>query len=493
MTCKRIKSFYFLLLPLFFVFNGYRQHYPVVPVMDVLRLLAVYTIASLIIFFLLLWLLKKSAKAAVGNFLLLSVHFFFGSVHDLLRNIFTGTFIPRYSFILPALILLIVIFFYLLKRKDWQLTRISFYLTVLLTLLLLIEVPLLILTLKKQQKSQLLSGKFNFSVCSDCPKPDVYLIVADEYAGNETLGKNFGFQNTSFNNALQERGFAIVQNSSSNYNSTPFSVASLLNMDYLNDIKGSHRVKKDLQHCYELINQNRVASFFKEHGYEIHNNSIFRFSQQAAVTDETFIPSATSFITSQTLLSRIKEELGYHLVHSLNMKKFLKRINLKDLKNNEKIISRTTEMASQKKEVSKFVYTHLMMPHYPYYFNKEGMPYDWQSLDQYNNDRERYIQYLQFCNSKFLGLIDHIIKNSPLPPIIVFISDHGFRQTKNLSSISEVYNNFNAVLLPERNYAGFYSNISLVNQFRVVLNTSFRQQFPMLKDSTVFISNEYEK
>ena len=53
MTRKRIKSFYFLLLPLFFVFNGYRQHYPVVPVMDVLRLLAVYTIASLIIFFLL--------------------------------------------------------------------------------------------------------------------------------------------------------------------------------------------------------------------------------------------------------------------------------------------------------------------------------------------------------------------------------------------------------------------------------------------------------
>lgn len=493
MTRKKIKSFYFLLLPLFFVFNGYRQHYPVVPVMDVLKLLAVYTIASLIIFFLLLWLFKKSAKAAVGTFLLLSVHFFFGSVHDLLRNIFIGTFIPRYSFILPALILLIFFFFYLLKRKDWQLARISFYLATLLTILLVIEVPLFFYTLKKQQKRELLAGNFNSSLCDACPRPDVYLIVADEYAGNETLGKNFGFQNTAFTNALQERGFYIAQNSLSNYNSTPFSVASLLNMDYLNDIKGSHRVKRDLQQCYELINQNRVASFFKEHGYEIHNNSIFRFNRLPAVTDETFIPAATSFITSQTLLSRIEEELGYHLVHSLNMRKFLKRINLKDLNNNEKIISRTTEIASQKNGTPKFVYSHLMMPHYPYYFNKEGLSYDWQTLEHYNNDRERYIQYLQFCNSKFLGLIDHIIKNSPVPPIIVFISDHGFRQTKNPSSISEVYNNFNAVLLPERNYAGFYSSISLVNQFRAVLNTSFRQQLPMLKDSTVFISNEYEK
>lgn len=493
MALKKIKSFYFLLLPLFFVLNGYRQHYPVVPVIDVLQLLAMYTIASLIIFFLLLWLLKKSGKAAFVTIILFSVHFFFGYVHDFLRDIFTSTFIPRYSFILPVLILMIIFFFYLLKRKDWQLTRISFYLTALLTIFLVIEVPLLFLTIKKQQQRQLLSGDFNFSICTDCPRPDIYLIVTDEYAGNETLGKNFGFQNTSFTNALQERGFFIVQNSLSNYNSTPFSVASLLNMDYLNDIKGSHRVKKDLQQCYELINQNRVASFFKEHGYEIHNNSIFRFSQQAAVTDETFIPSATSFITSQTLLSRIEEELGYHLVHSLNMKKFLKQINLKDLKNNEKIISRTTEMASQKKGVSKFVYTHLMMPHYPYYFNKNGMSYDWRNLEHYNTDKERYIQYLQFCNTKFLGLIDHIIKNSPLPPIIVFISDHGFRQTKNPSSISEVYNNFNAVLLPERNFAGFYNNMSLVNQFRVVLNTSFRQQFPMLKDSTVFISNEYEK
>ncbi|MBL7724781.1 MAG: sulfatase-like hydrolase/transferase [Chitinophagaceae bacterium] len=493
MTCKRIKSFYFLLLPLFFVFNGYRQHYPVVPVMDILQLLLVYTFASLIIFFLLLWLFKKSGKAAFGTFILLSVHFFFGSAHDFLRNIFTGSFIPRYSFILPVLILLIIFFFYLLKRKDWQLTRISFYLTALLTILLVIEIPLLFFTIKKQQQKKLLSGNFNSSFCADCPRPDVYLIVADEYAGNETLGKNFGFQNTSFIDALQERGFVIVQNSSSNYNSTPFSVASLLNMDYLSDIKGNHRVKKDVQQCYELINENRVARFFKGHGYAIHNNSIFRFSQQAAVTDETFIPSTTSFITSQTLLNRIEEELGYHLVHSLNLKKFLKKINLKDLKNNEKIISLTTEIASQKKGRSKFVYTHLMMPHYPYYFNKEGLPYDWQNLEQYNADRERYIQYLQFCNTKFVGLIDHIIKNSPLPPIIVFISDHGFRQTKNPSSISEVYNNFNAVLLPDRNYAGFYSNISLVNQFRVVLNTSFRQQFPMLKDSTVFISNEYEK
>lgn len=493
MTSKRIKSFYFLLLPLFFVFNGYRQHYPVVPVMDVLKLLVVYIIASLVIFFLLLWFFKKSGKAAIGTFILLSVHFFFGSAHDFLRNIFTGTFIPRYSFILPALLLLIFFFFYLLKRKDWQLTRISFYLATLLIILLVIEVPLFFYTLKKQQKKELLAGDINSSLCAGCPRPDVYLIVADEYAGNETLGKNFGFQNISFTKALQERGFFIAQNSLSNYNSTPFSVASLLNMDYLNNIKGSHRVRRDLQQCYELINQNRLVRFFIEHGYEIHNNSIFRFNQQAAVTDETFIPSATSFITSQTLLSRIEEELGYHLVHSLNMKKFLKRINLKDLKNNEKIISHTTEIASQKKGIPKFVYSHLMMPHYPYYFNKEGLPYNWQTLEQYNNDRERYIQYLQFCNSKFLGLIDHIIKNSSVPPIIVFISDHGFRQTKNPSSISEVYNNFNAVLLPERNYAGFYSSISLVNQFRTVLNTSFRQQLPMLKDSTVFISNEYEK
>ncbi|HNU15983.1 MAG TPA: hypothetical protein PKI55_16155, partial [Chitinophagaceae bacterium] len=213
MTRKKIKSFYFLLLPLFFVFNGYRQHYPVVPVMDVLKLLAVYTIASLIIFFLLLWLFKKSAKAAVGTFLLLSVHFFFGSVHDLLRNIFIGTFIPRYSFILPALILLIFFFFYLLKRKDWQLARISFYLATLLTILLVIEVPLFFYTLKKQQKRELLAGNFNSSLCDACPRPDVYLIVADEYAGNETLGKNFGFQNTAFTNALQERGFYIAQNS----------------------------------------------------------------------------------------------------------------------------------------------------------------------------------------------------------------------------------------------------------------------------------------
>src|SRR5260370_113465 len=60
-----------------------------------------------------------------------------------------------------------------------------------------------------------------------------YMILADEYAGNSETKNILGHDNSAFTNALSQRGFHVVENSSSNYISTPFSMASILNMSYL--------------------------------------------------------------------------------------------------------------------------------------------------------------------------------------------------------------------------------------------------------------------
>ncbi len=130
------------------------------------------------------------------------------------------------------------------------------------------------------------------------------------------------------------------------------------------------------------------------------------------------------------------------------------------------------------------------MPHYPYYFSKEGKPYPVETLaDGQQINKNHYIEYLQYSNTIYLETIDRILASSKSPPIIMFLGDHGFREFSDASEKNTpyYYMNMNAIYLPDKNYGGFYEGISAVNQFRTLLNTSFGQNLPLLKDSTILI------
>ena len=66
--------------------------------------------------------------------------------------------------------------------------------------------------------------------------PDIYLLVLDKYTGNEVLKEHFGFDNASFEEFLRSRGFVVPRSSQANYPQTPLALASMLNLDYLQDL-----------------------------------------------------------------------------------------------------------------------------------------------------------------------------------------------------------------------------------------------------------------
>src|SRR4030095_391158 len=117
--------------------------------------------------------------------------------------------------------------------------------------------------------------------CDTCTKPDVYVIIADGYAGKKEMEQVLGFDNTLFESQLKQRGFFIADSSLSNYNYTPFSMASLFSMDYLQQLEGRNKSGNDRQICYRAINKNPVTDFFNNNGYVIKNYSVFRFNDEA--------------------------------------------------------------------------------------------------------------------------------------------------------------------------------------------------------------------
>jgi hypothetical protein len=68
----------------------------------------------------------------------------------------------------------------------------------------------------------------NLFECRSCNRPDIFFYILDEYSGNTALKQLFHFDNSAFERQLEQRGFYVVKQSRSNYNYTPFSVASIL-------------------------------------------------------------------------------------------------------------------------------------------------------------------------------------------------------------------------------------------------------------------------
>src|SRR5690606_17655384 len=321
-----------------------------------------------------------------------------------------------------------------------------------------------------------------------CPRPDIYVIIADEYAGDKQLRDIFGFDNSAFYNELKNRGFHTLTSSRSNYNFTPYSIASTLDMNYLgNEKEDKGRL---LKRTYSRTVNNSLLRFLNAHGYEFLNYSLLDYEGQPARVDETFLPARTRLITSQTFLSRINKDLRFHLVEKFDSKKEQERLTYRTQKNNEAILKLTKEAAAEESESPRFILTHLMMPHYPYYFDKSGRPLPFDQVKEGNqHDRKNYVEYLQYSNGVFLDLLDKILSNSKSQPIIIFMSDHGFRHFKEVADPSYYFSNHVSIYLPKKEYSAFGDSLTNVNLFRTLLNERFNQKLNYLPDTTYIMEN----
>jgi hypothetical protein len=471
------------LLPVFFVLHGFTENYDFVPPKDALVLVIVY-MGFALVFLLLSWLFYKNwLKAAIIATFIMAFHFFFGSVQDMLRRLSPASFLSRYVFLIPLFLCMLLVLVIGLKKRKGNIVRLAFYLNILLTLFIVIDIVWLASKTIHKKASGLSK---EFVSCENCPRPDVYLVIADEYVGNSELKEVFHFDDSAFLNQLKKRGFYTIPNSSSNYNFTPYSVASTLNMDYL-DMSARQPL---LGHTYETIRDNRFLSFLQYHNYRFYNYSYFDFKGQPSYTRETFLPNKTRLITGQTFLSRVRKELRFLLVTKFKSKTEIRKDAYFSRDNNEKLYGLTLTAIEQRTDQPKFVLAHLMMPHYPYYYDRNGKEFPFESLTEGNQtNREHYTEYLQYANGRLLALIDHMLASSPHPPLIILMGDHGFRHFNEKVDPKYYFCNLVSVHLPGNDYTAFTDSLTNVNLLRTVLNTSFGQRLPYLKDTTIIMDN----
>ncbi len=476
------KEYFLFLLPVFFFLHRLTQNYLPALIETTIFVAVKYILIIIALVLILNWIFKSFRKVAVLIFALMAFYFLFGPVHDYLKQLFPGFFFVKYTFIIPISLLLFSVLAMVLIRTKSNLNRVTIFLNILFTAFILLDLALLLKANSGMTKEADLA--LSLKNCNNCNRPDIYLIVADEYAGNKQLKDLFSFDNSGFESELETRGFHVVKNSISNYNATVYSIASMLNMNYIENLESRLINHRDMFLCKEIINENNLTELLNKSDYDLYNFSFFNLSGKINPVSNPFFVSQTKFLTSETFVNRLIKDVSFNF----SSQEEIDKLKWKHHYNNIKIEKLLKESVLQKSKKPKFVYTHLAMPHHPYYLDSTGKEVlKWKITPGYAQDKNAYIQYLVYTNKKLLQLVDHIKSNSDQPPVIILMSDHGYRQLDEDHLKPYFFMNLNAVLLPGKDYSQFYEGMSNVNQFRVILNAEFKQNLPLLKDSTTFL------
>lgn len=479
-------SFLFL-LPLFFVFHGFTENYHAIPAGEAFEMFLIYVLASLVIFLVARLFYKNRYKAAVFSFFVLSFNFFFGALHDFLKRSFEDRFVSQYSFLMPFFFFVFIALIIYLKKTRTALNRFCVYLNLLFAILILLDGITLSRKITHPSQSDGVALKYNVG-CNNCAKPDIYLLVFDEFSSTEALKETWNYDNSALDSFLVKKGFKLIPHSRSNYNFTEFSIASLLNMEYLQIPEPLACTIKDYNRCFELIRSNQVCAILSSMGYDIVNYSIFDLQKNPSPIKEDFLPLKTKLITSQTFLGRVKRDLLYHLLTGpFEIKWLSKDLMFSTNRNNQKIIRMTLADSANRSESPRFIYTHIQMPHPPFYFDKYGRVKTTQEVVKDNNTVPGYLDYLPKTNEVVEQVVNNILNHSKRPVTILLTSDHGFREHQEKSF---QFRNMNALYMSSGNYSGFYDSISGVNQFRVLFNNLFNSSLPLKKDSTIYLRDK---
>jgi hypothetical protein len=488
---QRLRSFPFYVFGviIFFVTHGYSEYTGLIPFAD----LFIFLLISLGIAALLLWLAGKSLRSVVKAGILLSpvllFALFYGAIQDAGKGVAVLSSLIRYRVAIPLFIIAVITLFIYLKRTGLVLQQTTLYLNSLFALLIVID----LVVISKNSFSETGKGGHGrhkaIAAGAFDVRPDIYFILMDEYSGTGMLNTYFNYNNQPFEQFLRDQGFWVAGNPACNYQSTVLSMASMLSMDYLKWLPDENKYNEsaiDVARAHKIISNNEVVSLVKDYGYDLFNYSFFDILHKPSFYNTGLLSVKLELITNKTLWACIEKDLMWNLRNKGVEGNWLSnRVEEKIKAHHKRIIDSTIASTGYNKTHPKFVYTHLLMPHEPFFCDSMGAEVHINPFNRSIPDSVRskaYLQYLVYSTKVIKQLIDELMQKTNRKAVIILMSDHGYRGLVQDGKKVSAHNNFNALYLPDKDYSLFYDSISNVNQFRMLFNTLFKTQYSLLPD-----------
>lgn len=460
---------------------------------------------SFLLYGLLKLILRSVDKAGLLCSLLLVIFFSAGHIKNLLNsaNYF------EIFFLILIIVASIGLTIYWWKKSSWKKPLLINYPLNLLSIILLLLPICQILEfnyrlMQAKHSNQQINSQIAPNITSiPVNRPDVYYIILDMYPREDILLNDFDFDNSQFIEILRKVGFYIADCTLSNYAQTQLSLASSLNYDYLDNL-GNKFVpgSQDRTELDQLILHSKVRSFLDLIGYTTVSLSAYAPLQWPDAdiyysTDPSKIPSAKQIaLISPFEALFIKNTAGRALINLdiLEQSDVVKdaKYPFKDHINQQLYI---LNKISQIKEVAgpKFVFIHIQIPHPPFVFQANGdlvnNPPPFPSAGYFIEEaywHGLFRDQVTYLNSRLIPILESLINNSGDQPIIILQGDHG----PNSSNRNAV---LNAFYVNQTTKNALFPSISPVNTFRIIFNSYFDSQIPIIPDRSYYsdYSNPY--
>jgi hypothetical protein len=329
--------------------------------------------------------------------------------------------------------------------------------------------------------------------------PDIYYIILDGYGSDQVLLDVYGYDNRSFSSFLVERGFFVARSSRANYVQTRLSLASSLNMTYLDGLTS----RKDFELTLAIwIRRGAVRYYLERLGYRTVAFSTGYRTTEIEDADITYTPPGNrdSIIGLEDVL--IETSALRLLMRPLSASGG-STLQPGFSAHRDRVEFTLHQLASEVPTLPgpKFVFAHIVSPHPPFVFGPTGappsppLPFTPHDGDFFSGTREEYARgytdQLTFLNRRVQEVVEAVLLKSPSPPVIILQADHGPGSRLDWSSaeksdLDERTGILNAYYLPAEIAQHLYPMISPVNSFRLILTHFFGLECPTLPDLSYF-------
>jgi hypothetical protein len=331
--------------------------------------------------------------------------------------------------------------------------------------------------------------------------PDVYILILDGYGRDDVLRERYAFENDLVPR-LRELGFSVSNEAASNYAQTALSLASALNLDYLQSILGAGNVETAKRGTLaRLISNNRFFEAFAAAGYRVTAyRSEYELLRPGPVHQRRgpfgFVDSFGYGTYEMTVVPPMLQMFG------------LPRGWLPARAHRRQVLWTLEDLATVGRDQPgpHLVFAHVLAPHPPFVFNGDGsarataLPFllndgdHWRNLARGTGERYEagYVMNLRFLNAQILSTVRRLLAAATRPTIIYIQGDHGpgaglSWEDANASDMRERHGILMAMRTPQGS-AGqpLPSGTTPVNAFRLLASQALRTSFPRLEDRSYF-------
>jgi hypothetical protein len=319
----------------------------------------------------------------------------------------------------------------------------------------------------------------DMAVPSARPRPDIYLLILDEYANSSVLQERFGFDNRVFEDSLRRLGFTVPGVVRSNYVHTLLSLPSLLNFTHLTRLAGELGPEETDPTLPDfLVEHNRTAAFLKAQGYKF----LFFPSQWWISTRHNRNADWEFQAWTEFRLAReaSRSDLRRAFVGTTPLG-LLRRDYAHDADHVKRTLAGLEQVAPTRGP--KFVLAHLINPHQPFVLDSNCRTLSRVVGARSPGWQDAYVDQVQCLNRLLLRMVTTLLQRSSSPPVILLVGDHGtnslqYSSVKSAEAVSpaqarERFGAFGAFHLPGNGDRLFGDSVTLVNVIPRVLNHYF--------------------